>query len=165
MAQFRPAASTVFAVIFYLVAFVSSDSYQYQNDLSNIFSPFEPRPLSPPALTYIPAIGLGTWLSKAEDVCLPIRTRSGRGTDSNRRLQMRLNGLLTQDTATSMQQLSMVVVPVPPSPAAIVLTNATRKREICRPRSRRFRPSAQLNVDHVEAVEQCPSSHRRQTGT
>jgi hypothetical protein len=69
MAQFRLAASTAFTVLFHLLAFASSESWHYPDDLGNFLSPFEPRSLAPPALTYIPAIGLGTWLSKAEDVC------------------------------------------------------------------------------------------------
>ena len=109
-------APIFFISLFYFTVSVFSESYDYPDDLSNLLSAFEPRPLSPPALTYIPAIGLGTWRSKTEDVCLSYLIHSRRGINSDDRPQMLSNGVLTQDTATSMLPLYTVLFPLTVSP-------------------------------------------------
>lgn len=63
------AALASLALSSWSVASASIKPYKFQGHLSDVLSPLELRPLSPPALTYIPPIGLGTWLSKGEDVC------------------------------------------------------------------------------------------------
>ena len=69
MVEFRLAALASVALSSYSVAAADSKPYKFQDHLSDVLSPFDPTPLSPPALTYIPPIGLGTWLSKGGDVC------------------------------------------------------------------------------------------------
>jgi hypothetical protein len=69
MVQFRLAALASLALSSWSVASAGTKSYKFQDHLSDVLSPPELKPLSPPALTYIPPIGLGTWLSKGGDVC------------------------------------------------------------------------------------------------
>ncbi len=79
--------STACALLLSSSNLVSADSYEVPDNLDDFLSygnhqeiihqPNAPTPLAPPALTYIPAIGLGTWLSKGEKVgsfTLPINT-------------------------------------------------------------------------------------------
>ena len=54
-------------------------SYSYQHELPNSIYPNSPRPLQPPALTYIPPIGLGTWLSKSSSAQSAVKSALDAG--------------------------------------------------------------------------------------
>jgi hypothetical protein len=87
------AALASLALSSWSVASASIKPYKFQGHLSDVLSPLELRPLSPPALTYIPPIGLGTWLSKGEDVLFLASRRNTYTTNCEYRQQTLSNGL------------------------------------------------------------------------
>src|SRR5947209_7344997 len=108
MVQFRLAALASLALSSWSVASTDTKPYKFQDHLSDDLSPLDLRPLSPPALTYIPPIGLGTWLSTGGDVCSSLSIALRNTTDCGCRQQTLPNGLWTLVTDILMPLLSMV---------------------------------------------------------